>query len=407
MNKQNILIIGQNPECFSGCGNMLAECLKDIDYNEYNICNLLIELTPMELINNPFFVSQTIKKYNSYPIIDTTNTDTWGNQSIIRFLSKYKIDQLIFVGLDIWRYAPIFDKIKDIQNRYKFTWKMIVPYDLDFVDDYWISLMKYPDQVYIYSEFGYNLIKQTLPSVKYFRPKLRYTSLYKPVSPDHKTEIQKFFIPNIRPDSTVFTFIGNNQIRKNLNNTVIGFSKILEDNPNAILFIHTNNEKRIYNLKSLQEQLQIPDYNLLVHTKKIWPHEVALLYNASDFHVLCSLQEGLSYTILESDLCGIPSIISDTTAHKDFINANPNNYIVVQSDESQLLPLMTKNGQEFISVSACSSDNIADGFKKAMQTIDSKNITEQATQWLEKCDNFNDVLDNSDFDSNQELGELI
>jgi glycosyltransferase involved in cell wall biosynthesis len=412
--KKRILLIGQNPDCFSGNGNMLGACYDDINKDEYQVCAFVKDEVPLALLGDPFKSTSTIG-CNTIVSHDYTHNDPWGKFKLLQLLNTIKMDQIIFIGLDIWRYAEIFPQIKDIQKRNPFIWKMLIPYDLDHIRNDWLHWIEIPDQVYIYSEFGHRLVDQLVPSVKYYRPKLRFNDIYQPLEKAQIKQTRLQFFGNIPDDTLLFTYVGNNQFRKNIYNIVDGFARALQKRQNMLLYMHLNDSEKIFNIEALRKEFDISTDNLRHNGKsrKLWPHELAIVYAISDCHVLPSLQEGLSWTVVESKLCGVPSILSDSTAHKDFITLADKidcsqAVFPIQSDTVQFLPLITEHGPNHVSVHGCSAHAVMEGFLsfKKDEAVQ-KQALKLGRHWIGACNNFNELLNDIPEVKPQVLGEIL
>lgn len=419
--KKRVLLVGQNPDCFTGNGNMLGACLEDIDSEKYDVC-LFINGTPsLTRMEDPFNYQSTFScKY----IQAEEKNDNWGRRKLLNLLYQVDIDIVVFVGIDIWRYIEIFQEIKKIQKEKDFVWKVLVPYDLDHIRKDWMLWFNYPDQVYVYSEFGYNMIKDHVPSAKYYRPKLRYSELYKPLLKDEKKDIRKQIFPDADDDTIIFGFVGANQIRKNIYNILGGFSLAVEKYSNIILYMHMDNVHQVFGINRISEDFKIPSFNLRhnANSRGLSPIEMSVLWGTFDCHLLPSLQEGLSWTVVESKLTGIPSILSITTAHHDFFEMSKNgNYgdivFPVQTDHKELISLITREGLAYLQTNACSDHKIAKAIIDVIEKGITKNdkISEEAREfgkkWIEKCSNFqNDILDDesvNSFENENNTGEIL
>jgi len=433
--KKKVLLVGQNPEVFSGNGNMLAKCIDEMDKEKYQISAFLQGQTPVEMIADIFDLNATAatQSYLKTPVIpayDVHSGDPWGKQKLINVLYHHKIDILLFVGIDIWRYAEIFDHIQNLQKRKGFIWKAVVPYDLDHIRNDWLYWLNYPDQVYVYSEFGYNMVKDHLDNVKFFRPVPEFVDVYQPGTEEEKESVRKAMFPDISKDTTVFYYVGNNQLRKNIYNTIKGFAEAYHERmqngkEDLTLYLHIDNPDQVISLERLQTELEVPD-GAIRHSagesRKLWPFELAALMKGIDCHLLFSLQEGLSWTVIETKLAGIPSIISDSTAHKDWEkfmeeNDKENPIIYAEQDEGHFLPLMTSFGVGYIRTKASSPYAIKESVLHYLRDKKDKNKVDEmrqeavaiSQQWLHSCHNFNnDVLeDEVKTRTKKDFGEVL
>lgn len=411
MTKERILFVGQHPDCFSGNGNMLGAMIEDLDTEKYDACIFAKDEVPVPLLGDPFTQEYDLP-CKVIPAYEERSQDPWGRGKLLSFIDQIRIDQLVFVGIDIWRYVEIFESIKKLQKIHKFSWKAIAPYDLDHIREDWLTWFSFPDEVYVYSMFGYNMLKPYLSNVKFFRPRLRFDNLYYPLPDEERKDVRDKLFSDIDEDDFVYIFVGNNQLRKNIYNTVVGFAEAVKEDPNIVLYMHMNNVDHIFSIERLKKELDIPEGRLKhnANSRKLFPHEMNLVYNACDCHLLASLQEGLSWTVVESKLCGLPSLLSETTAHHDFINRET--VLPIPCNTEEFITLPTEYGPSYIQVKAPSKADVRNGILQAKETINwvKEDIKDEARkrgeEWIESCDDINDILFHSTF-TKQNIGEFI
>ena len=402
--KKRVLLVGQNPDAFSGNGNMMGACLNDIDSEKYETLVFAKDQVGVDMKMDPFKIETSFES----PMIQAEEPeDPWGRRKLLRTLANTKVDILVFVGIDIWRYHDIFDHIKQIQQQTGFVWKVIVPYDLDHIRDDWTYWLNFPDQVYVYSMHGYDMIKDRVPAAKYYRPKLRFSDLYKPGDKENKEFIRKQVFPNVDSETELFCFIGNNQIRKNIYNTIRGFAEALKKRSDMVLYMHMDNAEHPFGIDRIKRDLGVPDDKIRhnSNSRKLWPQEMAALLQAMDCHILPSMQEGLSWTVVETKLAGLPSIISDNTAHTDFHDITyktnlPKPIIPIKPDQVELMPLISDYGPCYLQFNSCSYTAIKKSILQYMGNVKSskkgadykqniqKNARVMGVNWVHDCDNF-------------------
>lgn len=415
MNKQKIAFVGQNPQRFTGNGNFLQVCIDQTDRKKYDVFAFIYGDTPIELIRSPFENSHDI----GCPHLFLTGQD-WGAQQILLFIEMHEIDQLIFVGIDIWRYANILQNLHNAAKRKKFTWKVIVPYDLPELRKDWLQWFRFPDQVHVYSEFGYDLLKPEIEDLFYFRPMPRYIDALKPASPEEKRELRKKLFPDATDDTLIIGFIGNNQLRKNILRMMKGVSRFVKENKDQhiIFYIHTDTIRGIYDIDQLAGDFGFPDAVIRHNgnSRILFPEEMASICKTFDLYLLPSIQEGLSWTVIEMGLLGIPCAISQSTAHLDYMNNRTTRDLSIMQSDAGSLPLPTSRGVSHIPVSASSPDDIfsvlhefASTSRKEREAY-SKDIREYMLDWCDKCMDISVVLDNVTIKKvrdKTELGEIL
>lgn len=418
MTKERVLFVGQHPDLFTGNGNMLYKCLEQVDRAKYDICAFVQGEVPAELMNDPFAKDTAPCNY----ISATSPNDGWGKQKLLNAINFLSFDQLVFVGIDIWRYSEIFSHIEQLKTRKKFVWKVIVPYDLSHIRQDWINWLQKPDHVFVYSEYGYEMLKEHIENLSYFRPAVRNRELYTPESEEVRAKIKKQVFPDISENTTVFGFIGANQIRKNILKMLRGFAKTVEkrkevhDREDMILYMHMDTIKGVFNVEQIVRDLEIPD-GLIRHngqSRRLDAQEMATMYKIFDAHLLFSLQEGLSWTVLEAKFAGTPSLLSRSTAHLDYAKGSEHGILTSFPDTEDMLPLMTESGPAYVRAESCSSENIFNCLSKYMFKYKDKGKTKQlredaahfGKQWADASDDISKVLEQR-IETADVLGEEI
>lgn len=407
-NNPRILFVGEHPQTFSGNGNMLAALLQQIDSDEYNICAFVSGNVRAQAIVDPFFHPN----FGLIPAYDEAANDRWGKRKLLEILNMYHFDQVIFVGLDIWRYADIFPQIQEIASVRNFILKAIFPYDLPYIREDWVEWIKMVHQPYVYSHFGYELLKPEVPWIEYFRPPLRNAEHFKPGGDDLRKKCREALFPDIDENTTIFGFVGNNQIRKNIPRMIKGFANAVSCKSNVILYIHAENPYNVYNLEQIAKDANIPENKIRFFGSgtKILPEQMFQVYSAMDCMLNFSVQEGLSWTMIEAMLMGLPILYSYTTAHRDYPKEIG---ISCKPDQETYIPLMTKYGSCYVETEACSASAIAHtilNFCNSEQTDkDFMEISsfEAGHDWINGCGNIGSILENNNILNAQSTGEYL
>ena len=382
-----VFLVGENPDGFSGNGLMMRSIISQLwDQNIIVFCPF--SNTPPSLIPK------------SYPIIpsdDANHHDVWGNQKLLSILSYTEIDHLVFVGIDIWRYIDVFMNIKQIQSRSKFKITHIFPYDLQFLDNDFMKYANMIDNPCVYSEYGYEMLKDNVPALQYFRPDMPQKELFFPYSEEKKEEVRSSLFPSISPDTFVFGFIGPNQIRKDPQKLIKAFANLMNAHPTQkmALYMHTNFKDGVFNLQKYAIQCGLQSGDLLIKPEGSFsPFErMPDIYNALDCFVNCSMQEGLSWTTIQALLCGVPVIASNSTAHTELLKDNIG--FLIPCDLPTYLPIKISTGQTWIDAKSCHYAEIQHAMSlvlnKHIQTIP-KTTHEIMSNWFTHCSDIKDVL---------------
>jgi len=349
MNK--VLLVGENPNGFSGNSLMMKSIIDQIHDHELAVfCpSVNIPIAPFEI--NP---------YNIIPSDDLKTQDFWGRQKLLHILDNNEFNFVIFVGIDIWRYIDIIQYVKQIQQKQKFKIIHLFPYDFQFLDKESVQYANLIDMPFVYSQYGFDMLKDHVPNLRYFRPDMPQKELFFPYSEEKRQEARSILFPTISPDTFVFGFIGPNQIRKDPQKIIKAFSLIRNyTDKRIVLYMHTNFKDGVYNLQKYAIMCGLDSGSLLVKPEGSYsPFEkMPDIYNSLDCFINCSLQEGLSWTTIQAMLCGVPVIASDSTAHKELIELVGGNK--VECNSPSYIPIQTSQGQTWIDAKCCTPDDIA------------------------------------------------
>lgn len=314
MKKNKVLFVGDHPFNPTGNGLMMLGILHQLDTTKY---------FPYFLVRHSPYIDVTSKAYKDFqfPVIPMEpSLENWGVEKLVFLLEKGGFDHLVMVSLDLWVYAEYFSKIRNLQNRKGFKWTWLFPYDLQNIRSDWVQLANQIDSPNVYSEYGYEKLHNHVPTLQYFRPPIPNHSLYKPVQNSTKRNLRKKWFPSLRNGDFLFGFLGANQFRKDPQRAIAAFSMVKKDNPNAKLYIHGDMYNGIFNLRQYCIDQGLNHGDVFTRPPGVLPQKSMIeIYQSLDCVVNTSLQEGLSYTILEAMLCGIPVVATKTTAQMELI----------------------------------------------------------------------------------------
>lgn len=388
--KEKVLLVGEHPDSLTGNANMLAAVANDIDKTKYDVSCLAVNDVRPAFLDNPFSTGDI-------PVIPLRySEDFWGAQNIIEFLDIHHVDHLIFVGIDLWRYVHIFDQLDYLRRMRGFRWYHIFPYDTPILRSDWALWANYLDIPAVYSEFGFEVLKDVVSNLTYFRPPLRGLEHFQP---DSSGKARASLFPMLSEKTIVFGFVGNIQTRKNVPRLLRAFKRFLVERNGApaVLYLHTNPESGYFSLQQMVAEYNIPEGLILFKNEgaKIPTMKMPLIYNGIDCLVNCTHQEGLSWTVVESMLCGTPVIASNTTAHTELLKDTG---ILVDPDTFDWIPSYTRYGPSYIETHTCSDEAIFEAMSHyASATQDQKKelseaLIDQGRKWVEGIDDINNLL---------------
>lgn len=393
MDKKTILFVGEDPASTTGNGHMMQAVLDMLKEDRYNIaCFAASEVPPwagFDIFAPPPF--------RLIPASDGRNP--WGEQKLLRIIQTATFDALIMVGIDLWRYFPIFKNIYDLKKRKGFKWIWLFPYDLqDFRQDWadWINMMDFPCA---YSKYGEQMLKDAVPHIQYFRPPLAYAEMYRPYDADKRRKIRERLFPNVRDDQFVFGFVGPNQKRKDPQRLIKAFRMVKEQYPDSMLYLHTRvdgHKNGNFNLIQYLNDMGLSTGDILTCGGTFTEQGMVDVYNAIDCLVNCSMQEGLSWTPLNAMLCGTPIIASDTTAQTELVE---NVGMLVPLKNLDFLPLAGKNGNSWIETGCCRPEDIAEAMVRMIALPEDEKDLMVASgivrgkDWLSGISDINELLE--------------
>ena len=388
---KNILFVGENPFGFTGNSLMMSSILDQVNLEKYKATCFVAgsdSVSNLGLIQEPPF--QII------PSEDIKSGDMWGSNKLLKILSNNDIDYLFMVGIDIWRYGSIMSQIQKIKNQKNFKWIWLFPYDLIDIRMDWITLINMVDVPLVYSIYGLNILKKYVPEIQYFRPPLFMKELFHPYESEERMNIRHEVFPTVTDDTFIFGFIGVNQIRKDPQRLIKAFSQVREyiDKP-SVLYLHTELQG-VFNLKQYALDCGLKTGDILSRPQNTYyPYSsMPKIYNSIDCLANCSMQEGLSWTVIQALACGTKCVISDSTAHKDFYKAL-GIFLVGMSDLSYI-PINSDGGNTWIESNSCSLSELMDQMEFASEIKENRTgIADDPfiQDFLNKPSDVNEVLD--------------
>ena len=387
---KKILFVGEHPLCGSGNGNMMAAVLSQVNLEKYQITCFAADIGD----------KSTVSAFRPFPfsLIDAqSQEDDWGSSKLLRILQTVEMDAMVMVGIDIWQYAHIFPQINEIRKQQGFKWVAIFPYDLQQLRSDWVKWINMPDYPYVYSRYGFEMLKDHVSGVRYFRPPLNNAELFKPMDKASRIKIRREFFKTFLDNDLIFGFVGVNCIRKDIPRFIKALIKAKQEVPNIKLYLHVPDfNSGVYNLYQMARDYGGKDGDLSAKqgVERTSVLHMIKIYNSMDCLVNCTMQEGLSWTPLEAMLCGIPVIASDTTAQTELVEGAG---LLVPCEELAYVPVLTGAGRSFVDAKACSVDAIRDAIITVAKDADLREKmrdagSKKAREWLKGVSDINDLL---------------
>ena len=390
-----ILFVGDHPYCYSGNGNMMRALLSTVDYNKFSaVCMGIQQPNTDQYVNSLRAMASTNLPY-SLISAESTDKDPYCGNRLLATLSAFKFEAVVFVGLDVWCYVNEFKRLDELRAKTGINYVGLFPYDSHTLRADWVDWLRFFDLPCVYSEYGFSKVGPELSKVRYFRPPLADVDLYKPLTPEQRVKTRKMILGTEEDlDVFLFGFFGRNQFRKDIPKALKALSIVRKEDSRALLFCNTNTQG-VFNIGSLIEDYGLRRGDVLVNEQSLDEKQMVNLYGSVDCLVNCSLQEGLSWTLLNAMLVGTPVIATDTTAQTELVEDIG---WLVPCNTTAYLPTYTKFGPANVETLACRAEDLAEGmlqviFNPGLRETMSENSLRKAQDWLSGVDDINVLLE--------------
>ncbi len=404
---KNVLFVGEHPRGITGNSAMMAALLEQLDTTKYKpVC--FTSVSPHNRAN--IFSTEP-----TYDVIVASETEVdFGSKNLLDLVRLNEdLGAIVVVGVDVWRYALAMEHIYQLSQTRKFKTICILPYDLPSVrQDYamWFSAFDIPC---VYSEFGYNVLKPFVPALQYFRPPLYNNEAFVPFDVEAKLEARQKYFSQMGKDRFIFGFVGANQFRKDPQRAMKAFFETKKEHPNITLYLHTNMVAGVYNLEQIANDYaaQYGAKTGDVISKKpnhYYGRESMIgINNSIDCLLNTSAHEGLSWTLIESMLCGTPVVAADNTAQTELLEGGTGHS--VQCTEIGFIPVVTGSGRSFIETKLCDPEDLVAGMSKVVKyenyrrKLKDKGL-KRGMEWLKGVDDINNLLEEACFPKFRHVG---
>lgn len=305
MNHKLRIIFNSNaPYSSSGYGQQMAELVPRISKEGY----------PLATINYFGLAGGKIETTQfpgviQYPIIN----HVYGSDALWLHGNDFKAD-VCFALQDIWVLNP-----EDLQRVNRFI--PVVPVDHEPVPKVVLDRLRYAYRIVTYSHFGYNeLLRNGFHST--YIPHTVDTNVFKPMDKKERKKLN-----NLPEDCFLVGMVAANKEnppRKSFQEVIDAFYLLLQKEPKALLYIHSNPKfpngfdfQEYMNFKGIGDKLLFPDpYTANFNTGK---KEMALIYNTFDVFVMPSISEGFGVGFIEAQACGVPVIGNRFTSMTELV----------------------------------------------------------------------------------------
>ena len=394
MKKRKILLVGDSPFSVTGNGHMMAALLEQINYDDFEVACFGANQYPVILDNN----EKLFDNYKFKFIPAEYGNDPYGASKLVSLIPKSGVDIVLFVGVDVWTFSPIYRMLRELATRYGFITAGLFPYDLQYDYQDWFNLFDMIDFPYVYSRYGYEVVSKNVPRVGYFRPPLYNMGCYAPLADDMEIlKVRRELLRMTIPHKKLVGYIGCNQVRKDPIGMLDAFARYNRKFHDASLLFCCSLSSGTFNLGAYAKSIGLSSSDLIAIDDARYQfsdREMGKIIASLDCLVNCTINEGLSWTPLQSLLCRIPTIVSQTTAHLDYAGV-----FKVPANTDTFLNVGGSSGPVMVPSKKCAPEDIAEVIEMVLCDADcfqTANTTEDgfvyARGFVRSPSNINTVL---------------
>ncbi len=386
--KPRVLLISEHPLGFSGNSHFGNSIASSIDQTKYEL-KVFACLKP-DILADPY-------EKIPFDIVEGVEgkAKLYG-EHLCQILSASPVDIVIFVGLDCWAYHQIFKTLIQLHKERKFIWCSIFPYDSHQQRLDWLEYIIPVDIPCVYSEYGFEQLKPHVSKLQYFRPSLFAASTFTMVDVQTRLEERRKIFTTVSDDTFIFGFIGNNQWRKDPLRVIRAFFNARKIIPNSVLYMHTEHTQGVFNISRYIIDCGGKPGDVFLKQDHLRFTDLSKIYTTIDCLVNTSLQEGLSWTILEAMLCGCPVIAADNTSQTELIKDGV--AYAIPCTDLAFVPSVSPSGTISLEARACNLEALESGMIEIatnenlrFQLIE--NGWKKSQEWLSKVNDINILLE--------------
>lgn len=247
-------------------------------------------------------------KYKLYPV---PKNDFFGKTIFSKVIDEF-LPNIVFSFGDIHNVSWI----ANYPNRW-FKWVSYFPIDSEHLTVAQKHIIKNMDVPIVYSKSALNMVVGTGRE----DTKIIYHGIdTEKFVPLNKDEIKRKYGMK---DQFIVGTVGRNNARKNFPALMKAFSTFSQDKPDARLYLHTKPVDVGHNLYEYIHKYELSNKIYFTQdldsTNGLSDDELVELYNCFDVMVSTTAGEGFGLTTLEAQSCGVPVLITDYSACKEFV----------------------------------------------------------------------------------------
>jgi len=277
--------------------------------------------------------------------LNDVKSDDFGRHFFLKTLKENDYDG-IFICQDLGVVTPLIELLQHIKNGKKElnlkNFKSIFYFPVDSaILEVLTKDIEFFDLLVTYTEYGRKQILKHKPALKSKIKVIPHGNNSKDFYPLPKEDALKFRKEYFGENAGKFiiTNVNRNQPRKDIPNTIFGFSAALAEwdinLPKPFLYLHCHPQDPLgWDIRAIMIQTSLKediDYKILPKEYEAAMVDVETLnkiYNASDVYLTTTLGEGWGLTVSEAAACKLPVIAPYTTSFMEMTEYGKNAYML-------------------------------------------------------------------------------
>ena len=318
--KPKLLIVGDSAKVHTGFGRVIKEITTHLyNTNQFDITTIgWFDRATSEFV--PFPVIPT-----SHRSVQEQEADKYSQLTFPKAVQTIKPDLVLSVG-DKW----MTEHIAKCSDRGTFKWISYVPIDGAPLPLGWAEELGKADKLVMYTNFARNVLHGRSPEIASGCEVIYHGTDTETFHPLDKKECKKKL--GFDEDSFIFGCVARNQPRKYLPRLIKAFALFYKgigpdlrsqpEKDKIKLFMHMAVKDCGWDLEELINRYGIKDSVVFTDGLKIGAgvdsDTLNVIYNSFDVHTLPTSGEGWGLSVSESGSCGVPNLVTDWFAHKEF-----------------------------------------------------------------------------------------
>lgn len=232
----------------------------------------------------------------------------YGTDVIGKHAAHFGADVVITL-IDVWTQFGVGERVRPA------LWLPWFPVDTEPVSPKVLDALADAHLPVVYSHFGERMLRAAGVRAAYV-PHGVEPEIYRVLPAEEVAAFRRAALRDA-PHVTVMVAANKGFDRKAFQVNLRAWAAFAQDTPGAVLYLHTDptTQAQGVDLRALAEAVGIADRVIFPDRYSYYlgfPAEyMALLYNAADVLLACSMTEGFGIPIIEAEACGCPVIVTD------------------------------------------------------------------------------------------------